>query len=249
MSLKATRAGQGTLRVNADYHAACRTSQAGQDATVSRRRRHAQLRRDRPQARLRAARAHSARLPIPESVEERQGNRAPLSGQGQRTQPVANHSLDRPLARARRHPAARFETPTLPPSLHARRYRSIGRRRRGARRPLGPRRPPHSPARIRGLLQDRLPTISLDFGLPHLQPAAHPGLSRTPRASHQDTRRGGEHRRAAQARSARSARLLAGRHRAPRRHRNQQGAVSHQRRRHGHAMGGGAVAKPSPRPI
>ena len=45
---------------------------------------------------------------------KRQGNRAPLSGQNQRTQPVANHPLDRPLARARRHRAARFPAAPLP---------------------------------------------------------------------------------------------------------------------------------------
>ena len=229
--------------MNADYHAACRTSHAGRDRTVSRRRHHPQLCRHRPQGDLRAARTHPARPPVPGSVEERQGGCAPLSGQDQRTQPVANHPLDRPLARARRHRAARFPPPPLPTPLHARRYRSLGRGRRGARRPLGPGRASYSRTRIRGLRQGRLSTIGLHLGLPHLQPAAHPRLSRTPRAPHQNSRRGGEHRRAAQARSARSARLLAGRHRAPGRHRNQQGAVSHQRRRHGHAMAGGGLLR------
>ena len=49
-AITATTAGQGTLRGNVDYHAACRTSHADPDAAVSRSRRHAQLRRDRPQA-------------------------------------------------------------------------------------------------------------------------------------------------------------------------------------------------------
>ena len=184
MSLKTTRARQGTLRVNADYHAACRTSHAGRDRTVSRRRHHPQLCRHRPQGDLRAARTHPARPPVPGSVEERQGGCAPLSGQDQRTQPVANHPLDRPLARARRHRAARFPPPPLPTPLHARRYRSLGRGRRGARRPLGPGRASYSRTRIRGLRQGRLSTIGLHLGLPHLQPAAHPRLSRTPRAPH-----------------------------------------------------------------
>ena len=141
MSLKAitaTTAGQGTLRGNVDYHAACRTSHADPDAAVSRSRRHAQLRRDRPQAGLRADRTYPTRLPILRSVQEGQRHRAPLPGQGQRTQPRPNHPLDRPLARARRHRTARFQTPTLPAPLHARRHRSVGRRRRRARRPLRP---------------------------------------------------------------------------------------------------------------
>ena len=132
MSLKAitaTTAGQGTLRGNVDYHAACRTSHADPDAAVSRSRRHAQLRRDRPQAGLRADRTYPTRLPIPRSVQEGQRHRALLLGQGQRTQPLANHPFDRPLARARRPRAARFETPPLPAPLHARRYRSVSRRR------------------------------------------------------------------------------------------------------------------------
>ena len=75
-------------------------------------------------------------------------HREPLLGQGQRTQPLANHPFDRPLARARRPRAARFETPPLPAPLHARRYRSVSRRRRRARRPLGPRHPSHSRTRV-----------------------------------------------------------------------------------------------------
>ncbi len=178
MSLKAitaTTAGQGTLRGNVDYHAACRTSHADPDAAVSRSRRHAQLRRDRPQAGLRADRTYPTRLPIPRSVQEGQRHRAPLLGQGQRTQPLANHPFDRPLARARRPRAARFETPPLPAPLHARRYRSVSRRRRRARRPLGPRHPSHSRTRVQSLRQDRIPTISRDLALPHLQPTGAPG--------------------------------------------------------------------------
>ncbi len=120
----------------------------------------------------RAGRTHPARPPVPGSVEERQGGCAPLSGQDQRPQLVANHPLDRPLARARRHRAARFETPPLPTPLHVRRYRSLGRRRRGARRPLGPGRASYSATRIRGLRQGRLSAAGLDLGLPYLQPTA-----------------------------------------------------------------------------
>ena len=246
MSLKAitaTTAGQGTLRGNVDYHAACRTSHADPDAAVSRSRRHAQLRRDRPQAGLRADRTYPTRLPIPRSVQEGQRHRAPLLGQDQRTQPLANHPLDRPLARARRPRAARFQTPPLPAPLHARRYHFVGPSRRRARRPLGPRHPSHSRTRVQSLRQDRIPTISRDLALPHLQPTAHPGLSRTPCTPHQDARRGGEHRRAPQARSGRPPRLPASRHGASRRHRFRQGTVSHQCRRHGHAMGGGGLLR------
>ena len=55
--------------------------------------------------------------------------------------------------------------------------RLAGRRRR-ARRPLRPRHPSHSRTRVQSLRQDRIPTISRDLALPHLQPTAHPGLSR-----------------------------------------------------------------------
>ena len=253
MSLKAitaTTAGQGTLRGNVDYHAACRTSHADPDAAVSRSRRHAQLRRDRPQAGLRADRTYPTRLPIPRSVQEGQRHRAPLLGQGQRTQSLANHPFDRPLARARRPRAARFETPPLPAPLHARRYRSVSRRRRRARRPLGPRHPSHSRTRVQSLRQDRIPTISRDLALPHLQPTAHPGLSRTPCTPHQDARRGGEHRRAAQTRSARPGPAGCGSTRCikatPIRARACITSMPSTRSRNGRWW---AVAKPSPRPI
>ena len=55
MSLETKRPGQGTMRVNANHHAACRTSYAGRDARVPLRQQHAQLRRSRPPAYLHLA--------------------------------------------------------------------------------------------------------------------------------------------------------------------------------------------------
>ena len=114
--------GQGTMRVNASHHAACRTSHPGRDAGVSRRQQQSQLRRRRPQADLWPSRGRLARPKVPGAVEKGQRNRAPLSRQDQRTPQSANHPFDRPLARARRHRAASLAAPPLPTPLYARRY-------------------------------------------------------------------------------------------------------------------------------
>ena len=155
MSLKAitaTTAGQGTLRGNVDYHAACRTSHADPDAAVSRSRRHAQLRRDRPQAGLRADRTYPTRLPIPRSVQEGQRHRAPLPRSADSAARRIAASAASSSSRRRFPPATRPTISLCCPS------------RRRARRPLGPRHPSHSRTRVQSLRQDRIPTISRDLG-------------------------------------------------------------------------------------
>ena len=114
MSLKMIRTEQGTMRVKASHQAACRTSHPGRDAGVSQRQQQSQLRRHRASADLWLGRRRLARSKVPGSVEKGQRNRAPLSGQDQRTQQSANHPFDRPLARARRHRAASLAAPPLP---------------------------------------------------------------------------------------------------------------------------------------
>ena len=114
----------------------------------------------------------------------------------------------------------------------------LAARRRRPRRALGAGGASHLAAGIHRLQQGRLSTVSLDLGVPHLQLAAEGGLSSTPRSSHQDPRPRGVDRRAAQARSARPARLLAGRHGASGRHRDAPGPLPHQRCRYGHAVAG-----------
>ena len=236
MSLKMNRPDQGTLRVNASHHATCRTSHPGRDAGVSRRQQQSQLRRHRPQADLRPSRGRLAQPKIPRLSQEGQRNRAPLSGQDQRAQRGPNHPLDRPLARARRDRAANRAALSIPAALHKRRYPSAGHHRWRPRRPLGSGHTPHPAARIQGPWSGQLRTIGLDLGLSYLQLAPHPDLSRTACPSHQDPCLGSGDRRAAQARAARPAWLLAGRRRAPRRQRLAEGNLSHQCRRHGHAM-------------
>ena len=178
MSLKMNKPGQGTMRVNASHHAACRTSHPRRDARIPRRQQHSQLRRHRPQADLRPSRTRLAHSKVPRFSQERQRNRAPLSGQDQRTQQSANHPFDRPLARARRNRAASLAAPPLPTPLYARRYPAAGRDRCRSRRPLGSGRAPHPRARIQGPSPGPIRTTGLDLGLSYLQLAAHPGLSR-----------------------------------------------------------------------
>ena len=60
MILKRRQPGEGTLRVNANHHAACTTSHAGRDARVCGFQRSPQLYRRRAQADLRPRRAHPA---------------------------------------------------------------------------------------------------------------------------------------------------------------------------------------------
>ena len=135
-------------------------------------------------------------------------HRAPLLGQGQRTQPLANHPFDRPLARARRPRAARFERRRFP-----RRYTpdDIARLAAVDAAHEGSRPPPSVAFSNASAKSTARPHTNPHLALPHLQPTAHPGLSRTPCTPHH-ARRGGEHRRAAQTRSARPGRLVAGRH-------------------------------------
>ena len=140
--------------------------------------------------------------------------------------------------RPRRHPAASFTAPPVPDSLHVRRYPAAGQSRWRPRRPLRPSRAPHITARIRSPRPGRIRKLGLDLGLPHLQLAAHPDLSRKACPSHQDPLHGGEHWRAPQARSAREAGLRAGRQRAPGRQPQRQGSLSHQCCRHRDAMAG-----------
>ncbi len=104
MILKASRTGQGTMRVNASHQAACRTSHAGRDARVPCGQRHSQLRRSWPQSKFTSWSNASC---VPSStwvcqektkdgfVKKRQRNRAPLSRQDQRTQLGADQPLDR----------------------------------------------------------------------------------------------------------------------------------------------------------
>ncbi len=80
----------------------------------------------------------------------------------------------------------------------------------------------------------RLATISVAH-LYNLRQTA--SLSGTPSLLHQDAARRGRHRRAALSRSARSARLPAGGHRAPGRCARPQRRLPHQRGGSGHAMG------------
>ena len=214
------------MRVNASHHATCRTSHAGRDARVSSRQQHSQFRWHRPQADLWPAGGRLTGPKLPRFSQERQRNRARVSRQDERTQQSSNHPFDRPLERVRRHRAACLTAAPLSTVLHARRYQAAGRDRCRSRRPLGSSRASHPAARIPGLPQGRPQTIGLHLGLPHLQPAAHPNLSRTPRPSHQDPLLGGEHWRAPQARSTRPAWLGAGRRRAPGRHGEAQGSTT-----------------------
>ena len=119
MSLKTIWLEQGTLRVNASHHAARRTSHPRRDAGVPLRQQLAQFRRSWPRPDLRPSRTRLAHPKIPRLDQEGERHRAPLSRQNQRTQRGPNHSLDRPLARLRRHPAASFTAPPVPDSLHA----------------------------------------------------------------------------------------------------------------------------------
>ena len=72
MSLKMNKPGQGTMRVNASHHAACRTSHPRRDARIPRRQQHSQLRRHRPQADLRPSRTRLAHSKVPRFSQERQ---------------------------------------------------------------------------------------------------------------------------------------------------------------------------------
>ena len=191
MSLKTIWLEQGTLRVNASHHAARRTSHPRRDAGVPLRQQLAQFRRSWPRPDLRPSRTRLAHPKIPRLDQEGERHRAPLSRQNQRTQRGPNHSLDRPLARPRRHPAASFTAPPVPDSLHVRRYPAAGQSRWRPRRPLRPSRAPHITARIRSPRPGRIRKLGLDLGLPHLQLAAHPDLSRKARPSHQDPLHGG----------------------------------------------------------
>ena len=128
MILRMQRWGQGTLRVNASHHAACRTSHAGRDARVSRRQQHSQLRRSWPPADIWPGRAHLACPAVPAVVEERQGRRAPLSSQDQRSQPAADYSSDSTVSPQRRRAGEPTPTTAFPAPLHPQRHRPAGRR-------------------------------------------------------------------------------------------------------------------------
>ena len=161
-----------------------------------------------------------------------------------------DHSSDSTVSPKRRRAGEPTPTAAFPDPLHGRRHRLAGSGRRRPRRALGAGGASHPVAGIHRLQQGRLPTVSLDLGIPHLQLAADRGLSSTPRPSHQDPQPWGEHRRAAQARPARPTRLLAGRHRriraTPRRARGSTTSTPSIRSRSGRSW---AVARPSRKPM
>ena len=192
--------GQGTMRVNASHHAACRTSspwpRCGSFSTP------AAISASPAPARKQIYGLLEGALRAQKYLELSKKDKGivrrylvKISG----LRKAQNHPFDRPLARARRHRAASLAAPPLPTPLYARRYPAAGRDRCRSRRPLGSGRAPHPAARIQGPSPGRIRTTGLDLGLSYLQLAAHPGLSRTPCPSHQDARLGGEHRRAPQA--------------------------------------------------
>ena len=186
MILKTTKVGGGTLRVNANHHAEGRKSHAGADAGIFGGQRRAGFRPGPPNRDLRSGRAHSAETALPRIDQKRQRCRAPLSGQAERTQPAADHSSDSTVSPKRRRAGEPTPPAAFPDPLHGRRHRLAGSGRRRPRRALGPGGASHPVAGIHRLQQGRLPTVSLDLGLPHLQLAADRGLSSTPRPSHQD---------------------------------------------------------------
>ena len=161
MILRMQRWGQGTLRVNASHHAACRTSHAGRDARVSRRQQHSQLRRSWPPADVWPGRAHLARSAIPAAVEERQGRRAPLSSQDQRSQPAADYSSDSTVSPQRRRAGEPTPTAAFPDPLHPLRHRPAGRGRRCPRRALRAGGASHSVARVQRLRQEGVSAVGL----------------------------------------------------------------------------------------
>ena len=241
MILKRRQPGEGTLRVNANHHGACSTSHAGRDARIRGLQRQPQLYRRRAQGDLRSCRMHLAGARVLAASEEKQRRRAALFGQDQRAQLGADHAADPALPPKRGRPARGTPPASLSAPLHTGRYRPVGHGRCGPRRAFGSGTAAHPMARIPRLRQGRLPTIGLPLGLAHLQPAAHRGLSTTPRPSHPDALPRGGHWRAAAAQPVRPARLSAGRHGASRRHRHAPRAVPHQCRRYGDAMAGGGL--------
>ena len=161
----------------------------------------------------------------------------------QRTQPVANHPLDRPLARARRHRAARFRPPPLPtpytPDDIARLARSTRRTKASPARPGVVFSNANSRSYDKADYQ-RLASISASHIYNLRRTRAYREHARAP---HQNSRRGGEigERRKPDPRGRPGYLRVDTVHSG--RHRNQQGAVSHQRRRHGHAMAGGGLLR------
>ena len=199
------------MRVNASHHATCRTSHAGRDARVSSRQQHSQFRWHRPQVDLWPAggRLTGTQNYLGLAKKDKgivRGYLVKMSGlsRAQITRLIARWSecgVIEPRA-SRRHRFPRCYTPGDIKLLAETDAAHEGLSAPAVRRILA--------ARIPGLPQGRPQTIGLHLGLPHLQPAAHPNLSRTPRPSHQDPLLGGEHWRAPQARSTRPAWLRCG---------------------------------------
>ncbi len=92
-----------------------------------------------------------------------------------RAQLGADHASDPALPPKRSRRARPAPPASLSAPLHTRRYRSVGHRRCGPRRAVGPGAAAHPMARTPRLRPGRLPTIGLPLGLAHLQPATHRG--------------------------------------------------------------------------
>src|SRR6202044_1355297 len=112
--------------------------------------------------------------------------------------------------------------------------RRSGRRSRGAIRAGYA---SYSGTRVQGLRQVTVPNVIGYFGFSHLQPTPLPDLSAVPGAGAAHARQSGVHRRTAQTRPAREARLLACGYGTSGSARWPAGAVSSQRHRHGDPVG------------
>src|SRR5712692_5354676 len=188
---------------------------------------------------VRVDHTNPATAALPGTRQSSAGITAALCSEDDGTEPVAGNSAGSPLRGTQPGPAKQVPASPVPEPLPAVRYRTAGQAGRSARNPerAGDQEDPR--ARISALWAPAIRTAHVHLGGPPLQPTKEPALPRMPAELHQDAARGGGHWRAAKAGTGRPARLPAGRHSAPRGPGWNQGRVSHQRRRPGHAMASG----------
>src|ERR1700690_1570176 len=180
----------------------------------------------------------SAQGPAVPALEPGPTRRGPtVPDEGQRIEPGGDDAADRRRdedAEAAKTPS---QTTQFSPPVFPRRRGLAGRSGRRSRGAIRAGYASYSGTRVQGLRQVTVPNVIGYFGFSHLQPTPLPDLSAVPGACAAHARQSGVHRRTAQTRPAREARLLACGYGTSGSARWHAGAVSSQRHRHGDPVG------------
>src|ERR1022692_1179340 len=167
---------------------------------------------------------------------------APVSGEGDRSQPGADDAPGGALDEAAVHPTAGGgEEAAIRAALYGRGHPAAGLGRQRPRGSIGAGSPAHLATGVCGFRQAGVPEPGRHFGVAHLQSPGLENLRECAGAHNAHPGAPGVHRRAAETGPAGATRLSAGGHGAPGSPRWQARGIPHQRGRYGDAMAGGGL--------